>query len=46
VKGSHGAIDPADPHETVFIASRPGVLDARPLTMDQIAGIVLGLCGA
>ena len=40
VKGSHGAVDPADPHETVFIASRPGVTDAPALAMPEIAGIV------
>jgi len=46
VKGSHGAIDPAAAHDTVFIASRPDVADARPLAMQEIAGIVLRLCGA
>jgi hypothetical protein len=39
VKGSHGAIDPANPHETIFIASRPG-LATGPLAMHEIAGIV------
>jgi hypothetical protein len=40
VKGSHGAIDPANPHETVFIASRPGVANVPALAMHEIAGIV------
>ena len=42
VKGSHGAVDPAEPHETVFIASRPGVTTAAALTLTDIAGLVLG----
>ena len=40
VKGSHGAVDPANPHETVFIASRPGVTAAPALAMHDIAEIV------
>jgi hypothetical protein len=40
VKGSHGAVDPANPHETIFIASRPGVAAAPKLAMHEIAGIV------
>jgi hypothetical protein len=40
VKGSHGAVDPANPHETIFIASRPGVASAPELAMHEIAGIV------
>ncbi|MFM8292263.1 MAG: alkaline phosphatase family protein, partial [Planctomycetia bacterium] len=40
VKGSHGAVDPANPHETIFIASRPGVAAAPALAMHEIAGIV------
>ena len=40
VKGSHGAVDPANPHETIFIASRPGVASASALAMHEIAGIV------
>ena len=44
VKGSHGRVDPADPHETVFIASRPGVA-AGPLAMHEIAGIVRQIFG-
>jgi hypothetical protein len=42
VKGSHGAIDPASPHETIFIASRPGLANG-PLAMHEIAGIVMDL---
>jgi hypothetical protein len=44
VKGSHGAIDPASPHETIFIASRPGLANG-PLAMHEIAGIVTGVFG-
>jgi len=40
VKGSHGAVDPADPHETIFIASRPGVAAAPALATHEIAGLV------
>ena len=40
VKGSHGAVDPAHPHETIFIASRSDVTDAESLAMTDIAGIV------
>jgi len=40
VKGSHGAVDPANPHETIFIASRSDVTDAESLAMTDIAGIV------
>ncbi len=40
VKGSHGAADPADPHETVFIASRPDVTDSPALAAHEIAGLV------
>jgi hypothetical protein len=40
VQGSHGAVDPAHPHETVFIASRPGVTAAPALAMHDIAEIV------
>jgi hypothetical protein len=40
VQGSHGAVDPANPHETVFIASRPGVTAAPALAMHDIAGLV------
>jgi hypothetical protein len=42
VKGSHGAIDPAKPHETIFIASRPGIAKG-PLAMHEIASIVTGI---
>jgi hypothetical protein len=45
VKGSHGAIDPADRHETLFIASRPDVTDAPALEMHDIAGLALRLFG-
>jgi predicted AlkP superfamily pyrophosphatase or phosphodiesterase len=44
VKGSHGAIDPANPHETIFIASRPGLTNG-PLAMHEIASIVTGIFG-
>jgi hypothetical protein len=40
VKGSHGAVDPANPHETVFIASRSDVTTAPALAIRDIAGIV------
>jgi len=42
VKGSHGAVDPANPHETIFIASRPGIVKG-PLAMHEIAAIVTGI---
>jgi hypothetical protein len=45
VKGSHGAVDPANPHETIFIASRPDVTDAESLAMTDVAGIVETLLG-
>ena len=44
VKGSHGGIDQASPHETIFIASRPGIAE-RPLAMHEIAGIVQRIYG-
>ncbi|NCY01640.1 MAG: hypothetical protein EBX36_01710, partial [Planctomycetia bacterium] len=44
VKGSHGAVDAADPHETILIASRPGLAEG-PLEMHQIAGMVLRMFG-
>ena len=44
VKGSHGAIDPANPHETIFIASRPGLANG-PLAMHEIGEIVTGIFG-
>jgi hypothetical protein len=46
VKGSHGAVDPAHPHETIFIASRPGVATQPTLAMHEIAAIVERLVGA
>ncbi|NDC64330.1 MAG: alkaline phosphatase family protein [Planctomycetia bacterium] len=39
VRGSHGAVDPADPYETILIASRPGLV-GDPIEMHQIAGLV------
>ena len=45
VKGSHGAVDPAHPHETILIASRPDVTAAESLAMTEVAGIVEKLCG-
>jgi hypothetical protein len=42
VKGSHGARDLANPHETIFIASRPD-LAAGPLAMHEIASLILSL---
>jgi hypothetical protein len=42
VKGSHGAVDPNDPHETVFIASRPDIVHG-PLSMHEIRAIVMRL---
>ena len=44
VKGSHGAVDPADPHETIFIASRPGLANG-PLAMDGVAAIIKKVFG-
>jgi hypothetical protein len=42
VKGSHGARDLANPHETIFIASRSD-LTSGPLAMHEIADMILGL---
>jgi hypothetical protein len=39
VKGSHGARDPANPHETIFIASRHD-LATGPLAIHEIAALV------
>jgi hypothetical protein len=44
VKGSHGGVDPAAPHETIFIASRPG-LAAGPLATHEVAGLVKRIFG-
>ncbi len=44
VKGSHGAIDPTSPHETILIASRADLLPG-PLAMHEVADIALGLFG-
>jgi len=44
VKGSHGAIDPAAPHETILVASRPGLVSG-PLAMHEVAGVILDLFG-
>ncbi len=43
VKGSHGAVDPTTPHETVFIASRHDITDAATLATTDIASIVEGI---
>jgi hypothetical protein len=43
VKGSHGAIDADDPHETILICSRPDVIGSEPLHARDVAGIVLKL---
>ena len=40
VKGSHGAIDPLEPYETIFLASHRSVVDGDRLRMDEVAGIV------
>ncbi len=45
VKGSHGAVDPADSHETVVIVSRPDVTAAPTLAMPDMAGIITNLFG-
>jgi hypothetical protein len=44
VKGSHGAIDPALPHETIFIRSRADIASA-PIAMHEVASAVLRLFG-
>ena len=44
VKGSHGALDPAAPHETILVVSRPGLVSG-PLAMHDIAGLILDLFG-
>ncbi|MFM8378066.1 MAG: alkaline phosphatase family protein, partial [Planctomycetia bacterium] len=44
VKGSHGALDPANPHETILISSRPGLVSG-PLAMHEVAGVILSLFG-
>ena len=41
-----GCVDPANPHETIFIASRPDVTTADALAMTEVAGIVERLFGA
>jgi hypothetical protein len=46
VAGSHGAVDPAAPHETVLICSAPGIVAGTPLAAPDVAGIVLGLFSA
>jgi predicted AlkP superfamily pyrophosphatase or phosphodiesterase len=45
VKGSHGAVDPANPHETILIASRPDVTSAASLAMTEVARLVERLFG-
>lgn len=42
VKGSHGGRDLANPHETIFIASRSD-LAPGPLAMHEIASLILSL---
>ena len=44
VKGSHGALDPSAPHETILVASKPGLVSG-PLAMHEVANVVLGLFG-
>ena len=46
VKGSHGAIDGDDPHETVLLCSRAGVIGSAPLHARDVAGIVMRLFDA
>jgi hypothetical protein len=41
---AHGAVDPANPHETILITSRPGIASG-PVAMDEIAGMVKSLFG-
>ena len=43
VKGSHGAVDRENPHETILITSRLDVPAAESLAMTEVAGIVAGL---
>ncbi|RLT12450.1 MAG: alkaline phosphatase family protein [Planctomycetota bacterium] len=45
VKGSHGAIDPLEPYETIFLASHRSVVDGDRLRMDEVAGIVRKVFG-
>lgn len=42
VRGSHGAVDPKNRHETVFIASRP-VTEKATVEMQEIAGLIAQL---
>jgi hypothetical protein len=44
VRGSHGAVDPANPHETILVASRAGIAPG-PLAMHEVAGLVERLFG-
>ena len=44
--GSHGAVDPAAPHETIVVCSQPGVVGAEPLAATDLATVVLKLFGA
>lgn len=39
VRGSHGAVDPQDRHETIFIASRP-MATVAALSMQEITGLI------
>ena len=45
VKGSHGALDPADPYETIFIAAPAAGLEQQRLASTDIASIVKRLFG-
>jgi len=45
VKGSHGALDPADPYETIFIAAPAAGLEQQRLESTDVAGIVKRLFG-
>jgi hypothetical protein len=44
VKGSHGIVDPADPHETILVASRGGIVSG-PLATHEVAGLIERLFG-
>jgi len=46
VRGSHGAVDPSAPHETLLVCSEPGVVSGAPLAAADVAGLTLGLFGA
>ncbi|NBV44673.1 MAG: alkaline phosphatase family protein [Planctomycetia bacterium] len=46
VRGSHGAVDPSAPHETLLVCSEPGVVSGAPLAAADVADLTLGLFGA